>query len=116
MRSHTFRLTLEDRQTHRLWFPDEKNDAGRRSHYLTVHFSIADAPRADEIVVVLGGKPAVGLITGLVIGIKTLKTWVTTSIILLPCKGACAAVCRRTRRPSNGHRMELSTSSPHRFL
>ena len=33
----------------------EKNDAGRRSHYLTVHFSIADAPRADEIVVVLGG-------------------------------------------------------------
>ena len=33
----------------------DKNDAGRRSHYLTVHFSIADAPRADEIVVVLGG-------------------------------------------------------------
>lgn len=33
----------------------DKNDAGRRSHYLTVQFSIADAPRADEIVVVLGG-------------------------------------------------------------
>ncbi len=33
----------------------DKNDAGRRSHYLTVHFAIPDAPRADEIVVVLGG-------------------------------------------------------------
>ena len=33
----------------------DKNDAGRRSHYLTVQFSIVDAPRADEIVVVLGG-------------------------------------------------------------
>ena len=33
----------------------DKNDVGRRSHYLTVQFSIPDAPRADEIVVVLGG-------------------------------------------------------------
>ena len=33
----------------------DKNDAGRRSHYLTVQFSIPDAPRDDEIVVVLGG-------------------------------------------------------------
>lgn len=33
----------------------DKNDAGRRSHYLTVQFSIPDAPRANEIVVVLGG-------------------------------------------------------------
>ena len=33
----------------------DKNDAGRRSHYLTIQFSIADAPRANEIVVVLGG-------------------------------------------------------------
>ncbi|MBX2882081.1 MAG: amino acid synthesis family protein [Granulosicoccus sp.] len=33
----------------------DKHDAGRRSHYLTVQFSIADAPRADEIVIVLGG-------------------------------------------------------------
>ncbi len=33
----------------------DKNDAGRRSHYLTIQFSISDAPRADEIVVVLGG-------------------------------------------------------------
>ncbi len=32
----------------------DKNDAGRRSHYLTIQFAIADAPRADEIVVVLG--------------------------------------------------------------
>lgn len=32
----------------------DKNDAGRRSHYLTIQFSISDAPRADEIVVVLG--------------------------------------------------------------
>ena len=32
----------------------DKNDAGRRSHYLTIQFSIADAPRDDEIVVVLG--------------------------------------------------------------
>lgn len=33
----------------------DKNDAGRRSHYLTVQFSIPDAPAADEIVVALGG-------------------------------------------------------------
>ena len=33
----------------------DKNDAGRRSHYLTIQFTIPDAPRADEIVVVLGG-------------------------------------------------------------
>ena len=33
----------------------DKNDAGRRSHYLTVQFAIPDAPRADEIVVALGG-------------------------------------------------------------
>ncbi|MEL6887489.1 MAG: amino acid synthesis family protein [Pseudomonadota bacterium] len=33
----------------------DKNDAGRRSHYLTVQFAIPDAPRGDEIVVVLGG-------------------------------------------------------------
>lgn len=32
----------------------DKNDAGRRSHYLTLQFAIPDAPRADEIVVVLG--------------------------------------------------------------
>ncbi len=32
----------------------DKNDVGRRSHYLTVHFSIQDAPRADEVVVALG--------------------------------------------------------------
>jgi len=33
----------------------DKDDAGRRSHYLTVQFAIPDAPRANEIVVVLGG-------------------------------------------------------------
>ena len=33
----------------------DKNDAGRRSHYLTIQFSIADAPRPDEIVVAIGG-------------------------------------------------------------
>ena len=33
----------------------DKNDAGRRSHYLTIQFSIPDAPRDDEIVVILGG-------------------------------------------------------------
>ncbi|WP_374272975.1 amino acid synthesis family protein [Paenirhodobacter enshiensis] len=32
----------------------DKNDAGRRSHYLTIQFSIPDAPAADEIVVALG--------------------------------------------------------------
>ena len=32
----------------------DKNDEGRRSHYLTIHFSIPDAPAADEIVVALG--------------------------------------------------------------
>lgn len=32
----------------------DKNDEGRRSHYLTIQFSIADAPAADELVIVLG--------------------------------------------------------------
>ncbi len=32
----------------------DKNDIGRRSHYLTIQFSISDAPRDDEIVIVLG--------------------------------------------------------------
>ncbi|WP_224813535.1 amino acid synthesis family protein [Hasllibacter sp. MH4015] len=32
----------------------DKNDGGRRSHYLTIQTSIADAPAADEIVVALG--------------------------------------------------------------
>ena len=33
----------------------DKNDEGRRSHYLTLQFSIPDAPAADELVVVIGG-------------------------------------------------------------
>jgi len=33
----------------------DKNDGGKRSHYLTVQFNINDAPSADEVVVVLGG-------------------------------------------------------------
>ncbi|MEY3906857.1 MAG: hypothetical protein RIR59_1680, partial [Pseudomonadota bacterium] len=32
----------------------DKNDGGRRSHYLTVQFSIPDAPAHDELVVALG--------------------------------------------------------------
>lgn len=32
-----------------------KHDAGMRSHYLTIVFSIADAPAHDEIVIALGG-------------------------------------------------------------
>ena len=32
----------------------DKNDEGRRSHYLTIQFSIPDAPAADEILVALG--------------------------------------------------------------
>jgi hypothetical protein len=32
----------------------DKNDEGRRSHYLTIQTSIGDAPAADEIVVALG--------------------------------------------------------------
>lgn len=39
----------------------DKHDTGRRSHYLTVQFSIHDAPAADEVVVALaaatGGRP-----------------------------------------------------------
>lgn len=31
-----------------------KHDAGMRSHYLTIHFNIPDAPKADEILVCLG--------------------------------------------------------------
>ena len=30
------------------------HDVGKRSHYLTIQFSIPDAPRQDEIVIVLG--------------------------------------------------------------
>ena len=32
----------------------DKNDVGRRSHYLTVNFAIPDAPRDDELVIALG--------------------------------------------------------------
>ena len=32
----------------------DKNDVGRRSHYLTIQFSISDAPRANEVVIALG--------------------------------------------------------------
>lgn len=32
----------------------DKNDGGRRSHYLTIQTAIPDAPAADEIVVALG--------------------------------------------------------------
>ncbi|MEM9331913.1 MAG: amino acid synthesis family protein [Pseudomonadota bacterium] len=32
----------------------DKHDAGRRSHYQTIHLSIPDAPAADEIVIALG--------------------------------------------------------------
>ena len=32
----------------------DKHDTGRRSHYITVQFSIYDAPDVDEIVVALG--------------------------------------------------------------
>ncbi|HCD21638.1 MAG TPA: peptide synthetase, partial [Alphaproteobacteria bacterium] len=31
-----------------------KHDAGRRSHYQTIHLNIPDAPTDDEIVVALG--------------------------------------------------------------
>ncbi|WP_373506254.1 amino acid synthesis family protein [Aestuariivirga sp.] len=33
----------------------DKHDTGRRSHYLTVQFSIYDAPADDELVVAFGG-------------------------------------------------------------
>ena len=33
----------------------DKDDAGRRSHYLTFQFAIPDAPADDELVIVLGG-------------------------------------------------------------
>lgn len=32
----------------------DKNDAGRRSHYLTIQTAISDAPSADELVIALG--------------------------------------------------------------
>ena len=32
----------------------DKNDGGRRSHYLTINFSIPDAPCPDEILIALG--------------------------------------------------------------
>ncbi|MFS4580234.1 amino acid synthesis family protein [Phaeobacter sp. C3_T13_0] len=32
----------------------DKNDAGKRSHYLTIQTSVADAPAADEILIALG--------------------------------------------------------------
>tara|TARA_B100000131_G_C18105905_1_gene607813 strand:+ start:1322 stop:1924 length:603 start_codon:yes stop_codon:yes gene_type:complete len=33
----------------------DKNDTGRRSHYLTVQFSISDAPADDELIAAFGG-------------------------------------------------------------
>jgi len=33
----------------------DKNDAGRRSHYLSIQFAIPDAPGPDEVVIALGG-------------------------------------------------------------
>jgi hypothetical protein len=33
----------------------DKNDTGRRSHYLTIQFSISDAPADDELIVAFGG-------------------------------------------------------------
>ncbi|EGD04688.1 hypothetical protein B1M_10211 [Burkholderia sp. TJI49] len=36
----------------------DKNDEGRRSHYLTLQFSIPDAPAADELVIALGAATA----------------------------------------------------------
>jgi len=33
----------------------DKNDLGRRSHYLTLQFSIADAPAPNEVVIALAG-------------------------------------------------------------
>ena len=36
----------------------DKHDTGRRSHYITVQFSIYDAPAPDEIVVALGAATA----------------------------------------------------------
>lgn len=33
----------------------DKNDSGRRSHYLTIQFSIYDAPANDELVIAFGG-------------------------------------------------------------
>lgn len=32
----------------------DKNDAGRRSHYQTIHLNVPDAPAEDEIIVALG--------------------------------------------------------------
>ncbi|MGV6805088.1 MAG: amino acid synthesis family protein [Ruegeria sp.] len=32
----------------------DKNDGGRRSHYLTIHLQVADAPAPDEIMIALG--------------------------------------------------------------
>ena len=36
----------------------DKHDEGRRSHYLTVHFAIPDAPAPNELVVALGASTA----------------------------------------------------------
>lgn len=33
----------------------DKNDSGRRSHYLTIQLAIPDAPADDEIIIALGG-------------------------------------------------------------
>lgn len=32
----------------------DKNDAGKRSHYLTIHMNIPDAPNEDEMLIALG--------------------------------------------------------------
>jgi hypothetical protein len=51
-----------------------KDDEGMRSHYLTIQFSINDAPAADEIVVALGHPSADVRIIASAIVIRTCRS------------------------------------------
>ncbi len=55
----------------------DKNDEGRRSHYLTIQCAIPDAPAADEIVVALGLPSADVRITASVTAIRTSRSSAT---------------------------------------
>ena len=53
-----FNQPFQEAMTEWCWgfgWGDEAIDVKTRSHYLTIQFAIPDAPRDDEVVIVLGG-------------------------------------------------------------
>jgi hypothetical protein len=52
-----------------------KDDEGLRSHYITLEMQIEDAPRADEIVVVLGAPMVAACTRASATATSTWKNW-----------------------------------------